>query len=158
KMAQIRSMMASPGVGSFESQETDRDGSIRHVVRDFVAIHEDGRMLRVWGTTRDITGIRQAEQALKQSEMLYRYFFGSAGDGIFGMGGGRWVECNRKGLEICGCSDREQIVGHPPGRFVPERQPDGTESIRLIEERMAAALSGATLSFELRMRKLDGQL
>jgi PAS domain S-box-containing protein len=45
-----------------ESREVDRDGREKYFVNNLVGIIEDGRLLRAWGTQRDITGERITER------------------------------------------------------------------------------------------------
>jgi hypothetical protein len=51
-----------------ETKPRLRDGSRRHLLRSQWGIVEDGFLQRVWGTLRDITELRQAEEALRISE------------------------------------------------------------------------------------------
>jgi PAS domain S-box-containing protein len=45
-----------------ESVETDRDGRVRHFSNTLTGIVEEGRLVRVWGTQRDVTAQREAAQ------------------------------------------------------------------------------------------------
>ncbi len=66
-----------------ESQEFDRWGNRRYFLNNLTGIIEDGRVARAWGTQRDITEQRRAEEALRRSEQLYRTVVEQAGEGIF---------------------------------------------------------------------------
>ena len=58
-----------------ESCEPDRHGNPRCFLNNMVGIVEDGRLVRVWGTQRDVTEARQFEaerQALLESERAAR--------------------------------------------------------------------------------------
>ncbi len=51
-----------------ETSHMDRHGHRRHLVRSQWGIVEDGMLERIWGTTRDITDLKQSEQELDASE------------------------------------------------------------------------------------------
>jgi PAS domain S-box-containing protein len=51
-----------------ESQEVDRYGRTKYFLNDLTGIVENGSLLRVWGTQRDVTERKQAEEKLRESE------------------------------------------------------------------------------------------
>jgi diguanylate cyclase (GGDEF)-like protein/PAS domain S-box-containing protein len=55
-----------------ESQEVDRYGRTKYFLNDLTGIVENGSLLRVWGTQRDVTERKQAEEKLRESEKLLR--------------------------------------------------------------------------------------
>jgi signal transduction histidine kinase/ActR/RegA family two-component response regulator len=55
-----------------ESHERDRYGQIKYFLNNLVGTVENGRLVRAWGTQRDITARRLAEQALRESEKRLR--------------------------------------------------------------------------------------
>ena len=61
----IRSRFAFTTV---ETNPMDRSGVRRNVIRSQWGIVEDGKLERVWGTSRDITQLKRSEQALSASE------------------------------------------------------------------------------------------
>lgn len=54
------------------SYEKDKDGSARIFNNNLIGIIEDGHLKRAWGTQRDVTIQKQAEQKLKESEERFR--------------------------------------------------------------------------------------
>jgi PAS domain S-box-containing protein len=119
--------------------------------------HKDGRL--VWtmvtatpvmdannlfcGVLGMITGIserKRAEEALIISERRHRTLFESAGDAIFLMRDGTFIDCNEMTLQTYGCT-REQIIGHSPIDFSPPLQPDGRRSPEAAMENINLALS-----------------
>lgn len=55
-----------------ESHEVDSTGQTKCILNNCVGIIENGYLIRLWGTQRDITGHRQAEAALRDSEAQNR--------------------------------------------------------------------------------------
>jgi two-component system cell cycle sensor histidine kinase/response regulator CckA len=55
-----------------ESHELGRDGESRYFLNNLVGIVRDGRLIRAWGSQRDITARKQIESALTASEQRYR--------------------------------------------------------------------------------------
>lgn len=51
-----------------EITRRDHSGNLRHLLRSEWGIVEDGKLLRIWGTTRDVTELKQVEQERDTSE------------------------------------------------------------------------------------------
>ncbi|MFQ5583909.1 MAG: PAS domain S-box protein, partial [Calditrichia bacterium] len=103
----------------------------------------------------DITGQKKIEQALVDNTERYRTLFESANDAIFLMEGEIFVECNQKTLEMFACTS-EQIIGQPPYRFSPEKQPDGRNSMEKAHEKIDAAFRGEPQFFQWLHCRYDG--
>src|SRR5947209_1645377 len=66
-----------------EFQEVDSHGNTKHFLSNLTGMVEDGSLVRIWGTQLDITKRRRAEEALKQSELLYHTVIEQATENIF---------------------------------------------------------------------------
>uniref|UniRef100_A0A7V3VU73 PAS domain S-box protein n=1 Tax=candidate division WOR-3 bacterium TaxID=2052148 RepID=A0A7V3VU73_UNCW3 len=87
----------------------------------------------------------------------YQTLFESAADGIMILKDYKFVECNRKALEMFGCR-AEDIMGKYPYEFSPEIQPDGMVSKEKAIRMMDEALRGNPILFEWRHKRLEGSL
>jgi PAS domain S-box-containing protein len=66
-----------------ETHGRGHQGTRRIFLNNLVGIVEDGRLMRAWGTQRDITAQRGAEEALRRSEESLRSFVDNAVFGIY---------------------------------------------------------------------------
>lgn len=100
-----------------------KDGSWKWVLNRGMAVSRDanGRALRVLGTITDITGHRQAQQQLHESEARLNAIIGSAMDAIITVDRRQNIVLfNAAAEKIFRCPAHEAI-GRPLDRFIPER-------------------------------------
>ncbi|MFN2571379.1 MAG: PAS domain S-box protein [Gemmatimonadales bacterium] len=68
---QIRSFIrAGYRVSNSETRERDREGRPRVFLNNVVGFVEDGHLVRVWGTQRDVTEQRQLEEQYRQAQKM----------------------------------------------------------------------------------------
>jgi len=104
----------------------------------------------------DITDLRHAEQALKESEVKYRSLFEYAYDAIILIRDGLVTDCNSRALEMFGCT-REDFVGNTISAFAPQVQPDGSDSKEKVAGKIREALAGEAQFFECSCRTRDNR-
>ena len=97
----------------------------------------------------------KAVEALKESESRYRKLFNASNDAIIIMQDGVCVDCNLQTLAIFRCTS-DQVKGHSPYEFTPERQPDGQLSYDISRAKVVAVLDGEPQFYEWRLRRFDG--
>ena len=107
---------------------------------------------------RDIAERKQAEEAVLESELKFRTLFESANDAIFLMDFDRFIECNKKTVQMYGCITKDQIIGKTPYFFSPAQQSDGQASKEKSIARIQAALGGEPQFFEWKHRRIDDSL
>src|SRR5262245_675555 len=95
-----------------EFRARSKDGSTRwHLSRGTVVRTPEGKPLRFIGTTVDITDLKRAEEALRESEQRFRGTFENAAVGIAHMRpNGQHLRVNQKCCDILGYT-REELLG-----------------------------------------------
>ena len=112
-----------------ESQEVDRYGRTKYFLNDLTGIVENELLMRVWGTQRDITERKQAEEARVRLAAIVE----SSEDAIIAKTlEGVITDWNRGAQKIYGYS-AEEVLGKPINILVP---PDRPNEIPMILERL----------------------
>ncbi|MCX6150720.1 MAG: PAS domain S-box protein [Ignavibacteriales bacterium] len=63
--------------------EKSKDGKTLYFLNNTIGIIENNRLIRVWGTQRDNTEQRKAEEALRESEQRWQFALEGSGDGVW---------------------------------------------------------------------------
>ena len=98
------------------------DGAVRVVhSQGDVTRDESGRAVRQFGVSQDITELRQAEEAMRESEQRYRTLFEKANDAIF-VENERddIVDANERACALLGYSRHELLTMKVPDLQAPE--------------------------------------
>lgn len=112
----------------------------------------------VWdGMVMDITELKHAEDALKQSEEKFRTLFEKSADGILLYDGEVFFDCNQAAVEMIGCSSKTELMSLSPSQFSPEFQPDGTPSAIKAKELTDTAYEKGSNRFEWTHCSVDGE-
>ena len=133
-----------------EIEEIERRGRSRFHQINLTGILQDRFLVRLWGTHRDVTDHRRAEQALRASEERYREIFEGSLDTLFiSTPEGRLLDVNPAGIRLLGYDSKEELL-----------QVD-IEELYLDPELRTRALEilgrdGFLRDFELRLRRKDG--
>src|SRR5918992_2508518 len=137
-----------------ESQEVDRHGGIKYFLNNLTGIVENGSLMRAWGTQRDITERKQAEEELRESEERFRRTFEQAAVGIAHVAtDGHWLRVNRRLCDIVGY-EKEELLGLT---FQDITHPDDLET-DLEGARRLLAGEIETYSREKRYFRKDGSI
>jgi PAS domain S-box-containing protein len=124
-----------------------KDRSQIYLEVDATFHYENNAPVKVRSYIRDITDRKTAEKAIRKSELKYRKLFDDANDSIFVIDEGRFIDANKKMLELHKYS-LEEILNKRLEDLSPEFQSDGRPSCELIGERIRAVLSGKPQQFE----------
>ena len=153
-LAEVEKLAAGASTIDFVNRYRCKDGSYRWL--SWTAKPSPDGLL--YGIARDITDRHQAEEALRESERRYRTLAENTPDAIvvLDMESGRFVDCNRGGLQLFGLS-REELLQTDPVEMSPEFQPDGRPSSQAAFEEIGKALSGQVPYFEWVHQNAQGQ-
>ncbi len=141
-------------VSDAESVEVDRDGQQHVLLSSLTGIVENGFLVRVWGTQRDVTTEREAERELKESENRFRSLFDAAPVPL-GIGRGQHVlYVNHALCDLLGYENPQNLIGQPITDFVAP-----TERALVRERAFSRAAGGQEpLIYESRIQKSDGAI
>jgi PAS domain S-box-containing protein len=136
----------------FESRLEAGSGPGRFVEVSVRGVDGSGDALLV---VRDITGRRNVEEQLRQSEERRRTLFENGSDAILLMRGSVFIDANETALALFGVP-RGELLGKSACDFSPPRQPDGDASYEKWRLQLDAALGGERRLFEWKHLRPDG--
>jgi PAS domain S-box-containing protein len=130
------------------SFERDRHGGIRHFLNSYVGIVDDGQLVRIWGSSLDVTEGKRAEAALLKQTALLFGITNSMTDVVFAKDTeGRFTFANPATLAAIGKAETE-VVGHTVLDWIQ----NPTESAPLMDNDRRVLSEGKTISFEERFK------
>ncbi|UCF17498.1 MAG: PAS domain S-box protein [Phycisphaerales bacterium] len=131
-----------------EGVEKLEDGTVRYYLNNGHGVIEGGKLVRVWGTLRDVTERRKAEEALRESERRYGTVVENAGEGIVMVQDGTLQYVNPYVETTFGLT-REEITSRP---FIEFIHPDDRERVMDIYTRR---LQGEAIQPFYELRVID---
>ena len=99
-----------------EEEETWLDGTTSWAVTTKMPLYDDrGNIVGTFGVSRDITEQKEAQEALRTSEMKYRTLYDSSRDAIMVLTPGeKFLSGNPAAIELFGCRDEQQFIDLTP--------------------------------------------
>ncbi len=136
-----------------------RDGEYRWFKTRGVPIRDGGGNIVKWfGTCTDITDLRQAEVALRESEERFRRLFEDSADAMLLYDGDRFVECNAAAVAMMRVRSRAELIGRGPVDLSPPTQADGSPSEEKAQALLSELREQGSLRFEWLHRRADGEV
>ena len=99
------------------------------------------------GNAVDITHRVESEQALRESEQKFRFFFERSSDPMLLLDEKGFFDCNAAAMRQLKVSHKDEVLVHP-ARLSPEIQPDGRDSREKADEMVARAYEDGFHRFE----------
>lgn len=154
KAAYMIDIAQREGFHRFEWSHLRSDGSIVPVEVMLTPIMLDGEVIlhTLW---RDISERIRAYEELRQSETKLRTLYDSTSDAVMLLNKKGFFDCNKSTLKIFGCATQEEFCAMHPADLSPTRQPCGTDSMELANQRITAAMDKGSHHFEWVHKRVD---
>jgi len=99
-----------------------------------------------YASYRNITERKQMEEKLRESESKFRAAFEGSHDALtLTTRDGRFVDCNRRALELFGLESKKGFTEKRPAAFSPPFQPDGRASSEAAQELIRKVFEGGRI-------------
>ncbi|NIN63828.1 MAG: PAS domain S-box protein [Anaerolineae bacterium] len=142
-------VVSGHGSGAGEYRVLTKSGELRWMRTSSRPMFADGRVAGVQGVLSDITDLKRAEEALRESEKRYRTLFQDTRDAMnITTRDGQVLDANQSFLELFGYT-REDLAG----LNAKELYVDPVDRRRFQEE---IERKGSVRDYEVRLRKKDG--
>jgi PAS domain S-box-containing protein len=139
----------------FELRMVKKDGTQFWARLEAIAANDEEStpVLRIVLT--DITERKRSEDALHRSETKFRTLYDSTSDAVMLLNEKGFFDCNQATLTIFGCATREEFCSKHPVDLSPSKQPCGTDSLTLANQRIATAMKMGSNRFEWIYKKVN---
>lgn len=107
------------------------------------------------GFSTDITELKQAQQAVAQSEARFRALFVASSDAVAVLGQDHLLDVNPAALRMLGVASREAFCALPLSALSPPCQSCGTASEVLMAEHLREVAHSGSSRFDWTFRRID---
>ena len=148
---ELHPKLRESGIASVQTKHRRKDGIICDIVLTAALLQSETPSLEMVVVIEDITGRRQKEEALRESEQALRTIFDNTYDAIFIHDlEGRILDCNQKMLDLYGVTREKALSSTILGDFLtPE------DALNKHRERWNRLAQGGTFEFEWKARRLS---
>ena len=144
----------------FINQVTGKDGEVKYFESSVAPTrNERGDIIGFLCVGRDVTGRRQKEDELRESEERYRDLFAASRDAIMTLEPPTWIftSGNPATLEMFRAENEADFLSRAPWTLSPELQPDGRASGEKAGEMINTAMREGSCFFEWVHRRINGE-
>ncbi len=136
------------------------DGLHFFITMKYPLYNESNQLYAICGVSIDITDLKQAKDALQESEAFRQRIFESSKIPIVVMDADtlKYVDCNPAAVEIYRFSSREEMLGKTPLDVSAPLQYDNRPSSEKARFFIDKALAEGNVDFEWRHRRPDGEI
>ena len=103
-----------------------------------------------------VIALRQMEDTLRLSEEKFRSLFDASDDAMILIADGCFIDCNQSTLKMLRYKSKEEFCGKHPADISPCKQPGGSESKVLADQRIAEVMQHGSSRFEWTHQRADG--
>ncbi|MFI5144243.1 MAG: ATP-binding protein [Ignavibacteria bacterium] len=136
-----------------ESKETDKEGNTKYFLNNLVGIIENGEVVRAWGTKRDITAAKKAQEELRLTQFRLATLLMNLPDVVLYETGGKNEFISENVMEL---------LGYPADKFIHDKNflPSMIHpgDLKIIDASLQEWLNGGghgILNLEFRCRRAD---
>lgn len=133
-----------------------KDGSGFTVEFSSLPVIENDKISGAVVTFKDITDRKNADEALRESEAMFRQLFNESNDPILLLDETGFINCNPATVSALGYQYKEDFLNKEPWQLSPELQPDGQASAEKAELMINKALKEGYNRFEWVHTKANG--
>ncbi|RPI16847.1 MAG: PAS domain S-box protein [Ignavibacteriae bacterium] len=137
-----------------ESQEIDKNGNLKYFINNFVGIIENDSVIRAWGTQRDITETKKANEELQRIQFRLATLLSNLPDVVLYETGGNNEFISENVIEL---------LGYPANKFTSNRNFFNSivhpGDLKILEAKTKAWIDAGRpgiLNAEFRCRRADG--
>ncbi len=131
---------------TFDLKIVTRSGACRWVEVRSEKLKLQGREMLL-GNAVDITHRVESEQALRESEQKFRFFFERSSDPMLLLDEKGFFDCNAAAMQQLKARHKDEVLVHP-ARLSPAQQPGGRSSREKADESVARAFKDGFYRFE----------
>jgi len=154
-----KQLLEAGGQLASEFRMVTSDGDPRWVRLEATAVKDAFGAVVLRAVVSDIDARKHAEQTLVASEARHRTLFEKSHDGLMTLAPPDWqfTSGNSTTVALFGARDERDFVSHPPSKYSPKRQPDGSLSIERTLAAIEIALSEGSHYYEWTFKRLSGE-